>query len=123
MNQANGRLPNSFNAVANKQDYLARLQLAISHLHNCGAAWRESVSVREVFQGETLWHGEVEVFDLTGHPKAKRAYGWSHPDGANNATERFVAVLEIPPVISPETAVKISIYSDIKKGKLKPAKP
>jgi hypothetical protein len=29
-----------------------------------------------------------------------------------------VTVLEIPPVDSPETAVKMSIYSDIKKGKL-----
>ena len=45
-------------------------------------------------------------------------YGWSHPDGADNKTERFVAVLEIPHVDSPQTAVKMAIYSDIKKGKL-----
>jgi hypothetical protein len=36
---------------------------------------------------------------------------------AGNKTERFVTVLEIPPVDSSETAVKMSIYSDIKKGK------
>jgi len=106
--------------VANKQDYLARLQVAVSQLHDCGATWRESVPVREVFNGETLWNGDVEVFDLTGHPKAKRAYGWSHPDGADNKTERFVAVLEIPPVDSPETAVKMAIYRDIKAGMTKP---
>jgi hypothetical protein len=105
--------------VANKRDYLARLQAAISQLHNCGAVWRESVPVHEVFRGKTLWRGDVEVFDLTGHPKAKRAYGWSHPDGADNKTERFVAVLEIPPVDSPQTAVKMAIYSDIKKGQTK----
>jgi hypothetical protein len=34
----------------------------------------------------------------------------------------FVAVLEIPPVDSPETAVKMAIYSDIKKGKINPSK-
>jgi hypothetical protein len=62
--------------------------------------------------------GDVEVFDLTGHPKTKRAFGWSHPDDSENKTERFVAVLEIPPVDSPHTAVKMAIYSDIKKGKL-----
>jgi hypothetical protein len=100
--------------VANKSDYLARLQVAISQLHNCGATWRESVPVHEVFRGKTLWRGEVEVFDLTGHPKAKRAYGWSHPEGDDNAGERFVAVLEIPPVESAQTAVKISIVADIK---------
>ena len=110
---------NWLNAVANKSDYLARLQVAVSQLHNCGATWRESVHVREVFRGETLLDGEIEVFDLTGHPKAKRAYGWSHPDGPDNKTERFVAVLEIPPVDSPQTAVKMAIYSDIKQGRIK----
>jgi len=87
-------------------------------LHNCGATWRETVFVREVFQGKTIWDGEVEVFDLNGHPKANRAFGWSHPDGDDNKTERFVAVLEIPPVVSPQTAVKISIVSDIKARKI-----
>ena len=106
--------------MANKSEYLARLQTAVSHLHSCGAVWRESVTVREVFSGETLWQGDVEVFDLTGHPKAERCYGWSHPEGKDNKGERFVAVLEIPPVDSPQTAVKMAIYSDIKKGKLTP---
>ena len=68
------------------------------------------------------WKGDVEIFDLTGHPKAKRAYGWSHPDGDDNKTERFVATLEIPPVTSPETAVKTAIYSDIKQGTIQVAK-
>jgi hypothetical protein len=103
--------------VANKTDYLARLQVAITHLHKCGATWRESVLVTEIFRGKTIWQGDVEVFDLAGHPKAKRAYGWSHPEGADNKGERFVTVLEIPPVDSPQTAVKVSIVSDIKKGK------
>ncbi|MGA2685576.1 MAG: hypothetical protein ABSF51_11035 [Verrucomicrobiota bacterium] len=62
--------------------------------------------------------GEVEVFALCGHKKAKICYGWSHPDGPDNTGERFVTVLEIPPVVSPKTAVKMAIYSDIKKGKL-----
>jgi hypothetical protein len=107
--------------VANKSDYLARVQVALMQLHNCGATWRESVPVREIFKGKTLWQGEVEIFDLTGHPKAKRAYAWSHPEGPGNQGERFVAVLEIPPVDSPQTAVKISIVSDIRAGKLAPS--
>lgn len=101
----------------NKQDYIARLQVTVSQLHNCGAVWSESVPVTEVFQGKTIWKGDVEVFDLTGHPKAKRAYGWSHPENADGTGERFVAVLEIPPVNSPQTAVKISIVEDIKKAR------
>lgn len=85
-------------------------------MHNCGAIWRETVSVQGVFKGKTIWDGEVEVFDLNGHAKAKRAYGWSHPEGDDKG-ERFVTVLEIPPVDSPQMALKISIVSDIKKAK------
>lgn len=103
--------------MANKHDYLARLQVAIEHLHDCSATWRESVPVCENFRGKTLWKGDVEVFDLHYHAKAKRAYGWSHPENADGTGERFVAVLEIPPVVSAETAVKVAIVADIKKKK------
>ena len=73
--------------------------------------------VHEVFQGKTAWQGVVEVFDLTGHPKAKRTYAWSHLDGDKDQSTRYVAVLEIPPVESPQTAVRASILSDIKSPK------
>ena len=89
--------------------------MAVSQLHNCGAVWRETVPVHEIFRGQTVWHGEVEVFDLNGHPKAKCAYAWSHRDGKDDQGERFVAVLEIPPVESPVTAVRASIMADAKK--------
>jgi hypothetical protein len=98
----------------NKQDYITQVQVAVSHLNNCGATWRKIVPVHEVFRGETVWHGDVEVFDLTGHPKAKRAYAWSHLDGANDERTRFVVVLEIPPVESAETAVRVQIVKDAK---------
>ena len=101
--------------MANKQEYLIRLKLAVEHLHGAGATWRETVPVHEMFRGQTAWRGEVEVFDLTGHPKAKRAYAWSHQEGKNDQGERFVAVLEIPPVDSAKTAVQASILADAKK--------
>lgn len=69
----------------------------------------------EVFRGQTVWKGEVEVFDLNGHTKAERCYGWSHPTGKDNKDERFVAVLEIPPVVSPITTVRAAIVADSKK--------
>lgn len=103
--------------MENKADYLARLQTAVQHLHNCAAVWRETVPVHEVFQGKTVWQGEVEVYDLTGHPKAKRAYAWSHREGKNDEGERFVAVLEIPPVDSAVTAVRVQIVKDVKENK------
>jgi len=84
----------------------------LGKLHGCGSKHIESVPVHEVFRGQTVWDGVVEVFDLTGHPKAKRAYGWSYPDGDQ---ERFVTVLELPPVKSPQTAVRAAIVSRAQK--------
>ncbi len=99
--------------MANK-DYIERLRQAILHLHQADSVHVESVPVHEVFRGKTAWKGVVEVFDLKGHPKAKRAYAWSHRDGRHGQDERFVAVLEIPPVDSPQTAVKVAIAAEAK---------
>ena len=73
----------------------------------------------EEFQGETVWQGEVEVFDIRGHPKAKRAYAWAHATGENDKARRYVAVLELPPVDSPQTAVKAAVMAEIKNAKRK----
>jgi len=73
------------------------------------------VPVHEVFRGQTVWRGDVEVFDLTGHPKAKRCHAWSHREGPNDQGERFVTVLELPPVDSPQSAVKVAIADQIRR--------
>jgi len=91
--------------------------VTVEHLHKCKAIHSASVPVCEVFEGKPIWQGMVEVFDITGHPKAKRAYGWSHKAGKDDQEERFVTVLEIPPVVSPETAVKVAIAAEVKKGR------
>lgn len=103
--------------MANNRVYLERLQLAVEHLHKCNAVHSATVPVQEVFRGQTVWQGDVEVFDQSGHSKAKRAYAWSHRQGKNDQDERFVAVLEIPPVKSAETAVRVQIVKDAKKGR------
>lgn len=60
----------------------------------------------ELFQGQIAWDGVVEIFDLTGHPKAKRCYAWAEME---NDEPQYTTVLEIPPVDSAETAVKVAI--------------
>lgn len=102
------------NSVESRQDYINRVQSAVQRLHGCAAVHCGTVPVHEVFQGHTVWQGDVEVFDLTGHPRAKRAYGWSHREAVHDEDERFVTVLEIPPVVSPETAVRASVMADFK---------
>jgi hypothetical protein len=87
---------------------ITELKDAIRATHGCESLHVESVPVKEVFEDQTTWEGTVEVFDLIGHLQAKRAYAWSYQDGNQNKT---IAVLEIPPVDSPESAVKVTIAS------------
>jgi hypothetical protein len=84
------------------------LQKAIKETHGCDSRHIESVPVVERFENKIAWQGRVEVFDLIGHPKAKRAYAWSYRDGDENKT---IAVLGIPPADSPQNAVKVAIVS------------
>ena len=61
--------------------------------------------------GEVIWDGIVETFELENHPKAKRCYAFSF---ARNDKVLVKTVLEIPPVDSPETAVKVAIASEVR---------
>jgi hypothetical protein len=99
-------------------NYIQLLHEAIHRGHNCEAKHVDSVPIKEEFQGKTIWEGIVEVFDLTGHPKAKQAYAWSHKavDGVDYEV-RTVVVLGIPPVDSARKAVQASILSEIKQAK------
>ena len=85
---------------------ITELKDAIRATHGCESLHVESVPVKEVFEDQTTWEGTVEVFDLVGHLQAKRAYAWTYPDGDQNKT---FTVLGIPPVDSPQSAVKVAI--------------
>lgn len=90
---------------------------AIKKMHGCKAIWVESVTVKEVFQGETVWEGVVQVFDLIDHPTAPRCYAWSHALD-NSKKRKYFAVLHQGPIDSPQNAVRASIVQDCRTGKL-----
>ena len=93
--------------------YLEELSDVIHKLHGATATHRESVPVKEVWQGQTIWDGVVEVFDLHGHPKTHRAYAWSHDTDDPKHPKRHVTVLHIPPAISPLMAVRTAIAAEV----------
>lgn len=64
------------------------------------------VNNKRVPYHQVAWDGTVEVFALKGHPKAKRAFAWTYEE---NGSCKTTAVLEIPPVDSPQVAVKIAL--------------
>lgn len=83
---------------------LGRFQQIIRRVHGCDSTFAESVAVEVALPDASLWKGEVAVFYLSNHPLAKRCYAWSWKNA--EPIEDSVAVLEIPPVVSPETAVR-----------------
>ncbi len=92
---------------------LPALQDAIRHLHGCESRHVETVPVHEKAPtGETVWSGDVEVFDLIGHAKATRAYAWS--EATTGTKRRFFAVLHVAPVDSAARAVQASMLADVR---------
>lgn len=94
--------------------YIEDLKEVIRRLHGVGSTHRESVPVKEVFNGQTVWEGIVEVFDLHGHPKANTAYAWAHETDDPSNPVRHVTVLHIPPAVSPITAVRAAIVQELR---------
>ncbi len=91
------------------------LRQAVEHLHSCEATHIEDVAVIEKIGSETVWKGIVHVFKIKGHPQATKCYAWSSPiEGSTK--RRYYAVLHIPPVDSPEKAVRASIVGGSKSG-------
>lgn len=94
---------------------VAATREAVERLHNCTATHKASVGVREEFQDQVAWEGMVEVFDVD-HPDTDTCYAWSSPV-EDSARRKFYAVLKVPPIDSPEKAVRASIVKDYREGK------
>lgn len=101
-------------------DYIEELEGAILKLHGAKAKHTKSVPVKETFEGQTVWEGVVEVFELEGHPNARIAYAWAHGADDPKKSKQFVTVLSVPPVTSPEKAVRAAIVQEYREhGKRK----
>jgi hypothetical protein len=97
--------------VANKE-YIERLQMTIRHLHKARAVHLHTAPVHQVFQGQTVWQGDVEIFGFRDHPKAKLCYAWSYQDDSG---EKIATVLGLPPVQMALDAVRVHILGESKK--------
>lgn len=93
------------------------MKQSVERLHNCKANHIEDVTVVEKFGNQTVWSGIVHVFQITGNPESDKCYAWSSPI-EESTKRRYYAVLHIPPIDSPEKAVRASIVQDRKTGKI-----
>jgi hypothetical protein len=95
-------------------DNLNELKQAVERLHNCKASHIEDITVIEKFGEKTVWSGVVSVFEIKGYQKATKCYAWSSPiEGSTK--RRYYAVLHVPPIDSPEKAVRAAIVRDHKR--------
>lgn len=92
----------------NVNSYHEELKRAIQGMHGGSALWLESVPVKEVFRGETAWEGTVEVFTLSGHANANKCFAWGVRRDDDKGWD-VTAVLAVPPVVTPQNAVKAAI--------------
>jgi hypothetical protein len=90
------------------------LNMDIQRLHGVEATHHESVPVKEMFNGETVWEGIAEVFHLKGHPKTDTAYAWLYDTGDPDQPFRPVTVLHIHPAPTPIAAVRAFIVQEFK---------
>jgi len=98
------------------ETYIESLQEAIRQTHGCASHHVETVSVCEIFKGEAVWDGAVEVFDLDVHLQAQQCYAWGFQDEAGKW--QYVAVLRVGPIDTPQRAVQAYAVS-LRRGETK----
>jgi hypothetical protein len=84
---------------------ITELKDAIRQTHGCEALYVSTVHVREKLKNAADWDGFVRVFELIGHPTAKRCYAWSYRVGK---AKTVAVILELTPVTSAEIAVTVA---------------
>lgn len=88
--------------TAKPQGSVERYVQKVAAGEGCTCRQVRSLDLRETFQGETVWEGEVLEFELLGHPTAPRCYGFL-------INGEPVVVLHEPPVGGPRDAVRLAI--------------
>jgi hypothetical protein len=96
--------------------YLEHLQTVIKKAHGVRSIHLETVAVVEHRKGKIIWEGVVEAFHLVDHPKSKKCYAWTSYE---NGQEHTTTVIEVHPVISPQTAVKAAVANELRSKQAK----
>lgn len=94
-------------------NHIEQLKELIEREYGTTAKHVETVTVLETFNGETIWDGEVEVFEVPEFSDADQVFAWDFDDDSG---QQQVTVAQIPPATTPENAVKAYIVSQYGKG-------
>lgn len=78
-------------------------------IHKCEPSYAGFERVKYASDGQNLWEGVVEIFKLSGHPKAQRCYAWYSYEDCGQ--KQLTIMLDIHPVNSPRAAVKETLLN------------
>ena len=92
-----------------ERNALNDLQRAVRAIVGSPCVHNGTFFVHEITGGKTVWQGAVEIFTLTGHPTATKAFAWAYRDAEGQL--QTMAVLNAPPIESPREAVQAAIAS------------
>ena len=88
-----------------------KLVEAVRRTGKCQAFWIGSAQIKEVFEGDTIWEGDVHVYRLFDNLYTDQCYAWHYEN--DGGEKEYATVLAVPPVNSPEAAVRVFIDSRI----------
>ena len=91
------------------REYRGALLDAIENRAKCTAVHFQTQPVRLAIDGQVVWKGKVEMFQLKDHPQAKLAFGWGFQNDQKKI--EYVTVIGIPPLDNPLSAVKAYVAS------------
>lgn len=97
---------------------IERIQRAVEQSEKCRATHVESLVTKERFFDAIVWEGVIETFKLQDHPTAKLAYAWERWKDGRKEDPEYTVVLGIPPVNSPNDAVKAFVAAGAKSNKV-----
>lgn len=86
--------------------YHAALCHVILKRYHCEAAHLATRTVCQYFEGYGIWEGDIELFAVTGYPKAKLCYAWAE---RHHGDWRAITVLRTPEARSAVAAVAHSL--------------
>ncbi len=82
---------------------------AIRANHGLAARHLFSTPIRVKSQGETVWEGIVEIFEIN-HPEANRCYAWKYE--TDDGRRLVATVLGVPEINSSRDAVQAHLALD-----------
>ena len=88
------------------------LQQVIRNVHGCESSHLETIHVLETYEGQTVWEGDVEVFELQDAFNGRRCFAWGCVDEHPRKQRRYITVMAAPNVQTAEEAVRASLTSD-----------